>query len=301
MTYIGDSRDLFELLGRALRARRFAVGLRGAAFAVLGLQALSACSGNKDKFAYVERPVEIIYNEAVDKMEKRRYREAVELFDEVERQHPYSAWARRAMLMSAFASYQSNKYEDAINSIDRFIALHPGNRDVGYAYYLKAASYYEQIRDVGRDQDYTQNALNALNEVVRRFPSSEYARDARLKIDMTRDHLAGKEMYVGRYYLRRGQHIAAINRFRNVIEKYQTTTHTPEALHRLVEAYLELGIEEEAQIAAAVLGHNYPGERWYQDSYRMMQGRGVKPIEVDENGDVEGGGFWLTRPSTSIF
>jgi len=247
--------------------------LRAGVVAAFGV--LAACSGSEEKFAYVERPVEIIYNEAIDQLEKRRYRDAVLLFDEVERQHPYSAWARRAMLMSAFASYQSNQYDDTINSVDRFVALHPGNRDVPYAYYLKAVSYYEQIRDVGRDQDYTANALNALNEVVRRFPSSEYARDARLKIDLTLDHLAGKEMYVGRYYLRRDQHIAAINRFRNVIERYQTTTHVPEALHRLTEAYLELGVLEEAQKAAAVLGYNYPGSEWYRDSYRLLKGRGL--------------------------
>lgn len=276
-------------------ARRMLGRSHAAALTVVTL--LAACSGNTEKFAYVERPVEIIYNEAVEKLDQRRYREAVQFFDEVERQHPYSTWARRAMLMSAFASYQANQYEDTINSVDRFIALHPGNKDAPYAYYLKAVSFYEQIRDVGRDQDFTQNALNALNEVVRRYPSTEYARDARLKIDLTRDHLAGKEMYVGRYYLRRDQHIAAINRFRNVVERYQTTTHVPEALHRLTEAYLELGVIEEARAAAAVLGYNYPGDEWYEDSYKLLASRGVA-TEADEEAIKRS---WLSRAFNVIF
>ena len=216
---------------------------------------------------YFERPVEEIYNTALKELQKGRYFQAAEQFDEVERQHPYSVWARRSMLMAAYSNYQINEYDKAILAAQRFISLHPGNRDVVYAYYLVAISYYEQISDIGRDQKITAEALRALTEVVRRFPTSDYARDARLKIDLTNDHLAGKEMEIGRYYLKQHEYLAAINRFRIVVENFQTTTHVPEALHRLTECYVALGIIDEAQSSAAVLGHNYPGSDWYQDSY----------------------------------
>ncbi|MEM8771627.1 MAG: outer membrane protein assembly factor BamD [Pseudomonadota bacterium] len=239
--------------------------------------AIGACSStkSKEKFAYVERPVETLYADGAEELEKRRYERAIAFFEEVERQHPYSAWARRAMLMKAFAYYQDNDYDQALPAIDQFIALHPGNKDAAYAYYLKAMCHYERIRDVGRDQEYTNNAVAALTDVVRRYPDSEYARDARLKLDLTYDHLAGKEMYVGLFYLKENRHIAAINRFKTVLTKYQTTNHVPEALHRLTEAYLELGVVDEARQTAAVLGHNYPGSRWYQDSYRLFERRGL--------------------------
>ncbi|MFQ5563138.1 MAG: outer membrane protein assembly factor BamD [Parvularculaceae bacterium] len=239
--------------------------------------AVAACSSSKrkQKFAYVEQPVGELYQRGAEQLEKRRFEEAVALFEEVERQHPYSAWARRSMLMKAFAYYQSNEYEDAVKALDQFISLHPGNKDAPYAYYLKAMCFYEQIRDVGRDQDFTTKAVAGLNDVVRRYPNTEYARDARLKLDLTFDHLAGKEMYIGRFYLKQNQHIAAINRFRYVINHYQTTSHVPEALHRLVEAYLEIGVVEEARAAAAVLGHNYPGSLWYQDTYALFKRRGL--------------------------
>lgn len=219
--------------------------------------------------------METLYASATRELERKRFEEAIAYFEEVERQHPYSAWARRAMLMKAFAYYQGNDYEEAVEALDQFIALHPGNKDAPYAYYLKAMCYYERIRDVGRDQEYTNNAVAALNDVIRRYPNTEYARDARLKLDLTFDHLAGKEMYVGRFYLKQNKHIAAINRFKKVITDYQTTSHVPEALHRLVEAYLELGIVDEARAAAAVLGHNYPGSVWYQDSFRLFERRGL--------------------------
>lgn len=239
--------------------------------------AITACgsSKKKEKFAYVERPVETLYANATRELERKRYEQAIAYFEEVERQHPYSAWARRAMLMKAFAYYQGNDYEEAVDALDSFIALHPGNKDAPYAYYLKAMCFYERIRDVGRDQEYTNNAVTALNDVIRRYPDTEYARDARLKLDLTFDHLAGKEMYIGRFYLKQNKHIAAINRFKTVITNYQTTSHAPEALHRLVEAYLELGIVDEARAAAAVLGHNYPGSVWYQDSFRLFERRGL--------------------------
>jgi outer membrane protein assembly factor BamD len=238
---------------------------------------LAACSAKKEQ--YVERPVHEIYNEAVDALEGGNYRLAARLFDDVERQHPYSTWATKAQLMAAYAHYEANDYDEAVIAVDRFIQLHPGNRDAAYAYYLKALCYYERISDVVRDQLTTEKALEALEEVVRRFPDSKYARDARLKIDLTRDHLAGKEMEVGRYYLKRAQYLAAINRFRRVVDEFQTTSHVQEALHRLVEAYSAVGLAGEAQKAAAVLGHNYPGSDWYVDSYTVATGidaRGVK-------------------------
>ncbi|WP_290812826.1 outer membrane protein assembly factor BamD [Ferrovibrio sp.] len=241
--------------------------------ALLLLLAVAACGG-KEK-PYVERPVEELYNQAMDALAVSEWEAAAKGFDEVERQHPYSVWANKAQLMAAYSYYQKNMYTDAISAAERFIQLHPGSKETPYAYYLVAVCYYEQITDVGRDQKTTQQALSSLEEVVRRYPTSEYARDARLKIDLTRDHLAGKEMTIGRYYLRKNQQIAAINRFKSVIEKYQTTTHVPEALHRLAEAYMSLGVLEEAQNVAAVLGYNYPGSEWYVDTYTLVSGQEV--------------------------
>jgi outer membrane protein assembly factor BamD len=238
--------------------------------AALAVFAFGACSSD-DQDVYVERPVEQIYNSGVDALTGERYIAAAKEFDEVDRQHPYSVWATKAQLMAAYAHYQNNKYDDAIVSLDRFIQLHPSNRDVAYAYYLKALCYYEQISDVQRDSKMTELSLKALDEVVRRFPETSFARDARLKIDLTYDHLAGKEMEVGRFYLNRGQYVGAMNRFRTVVDKYQTTSHAPEALHRLVECYLALGLTEEARKMAAVLGHNFPGNAWYADSYGLVE------------------------------
>lgn len=260
--------------------------------ALVAVMVLAACSSDEPE--YVERPVEELYNEAVDAVETDEYGQAADLFLEVERQHPYSIWATKAQLMSAFSYYSNNQYDDAILAVDRFIQLHPGNRDIGYAYYLKALSYYEQITDVGRDQRNTEQALISLEEVMRRFPDSGYARDARLKLDLTRDHLAGKEMEVGRYYHERENYLAAINRYRTVIENYQTTTHIPEALHRLSEAYVALGIEPEARANAAVLGYNFPGSEWYFDSYALVEGE--TPVDLDGDGEpdprTDGGGFF---------
>jgi outer membrane protein assembly factor BamD len=242
---------------------------------------LAACASGPDAaVTYVERPAETIYAEAFDTMDDGQHQLAALMFDEVERQHPYSEWARRSMLMASFANYQAGNYEEAISDAQRFISLHPGNRSAPYAYYLIALCHFEQIMDVGRDQATTRAAMDALQQVVRRYPDSRYATDARLKIDMTRDHLAGKEMDVGRWYLRRNFHLAAINRFRNVLNEYGTTSHVPEALHRLVEAYVALGIDEEATQVAAVLGHNFPGSDWYQSSYDLLTREG---IAVNEN------------------
>lgn len=250
---------------------------------LLALAATACQAGNRnEELAYVERPVERIYNLALSELDKRDYNEAVLLFNEVERQHPYSEWARRSALMSAFASYEARRYDDSISTAQRFIALNPAADDAAYAYYLIGVSYFDQIVDVGRDQNTTELAKAALTDVVRRFPESDYARDSELKLDMVQDQLAGKEMEIGRWYLRRNQHLAAVNRFRTVVKDYETTGHSPEALHRLVETYLSLGLQQEALAAGAVLGYNYPNSDWYQMSYRLLTGEGLDPSGVSE-------------------
>ena len=233
----------------------------------------TGCAGGKSKgdTAYVARDVNTLYALAKKRLDQGLYVEAAKLFDEVERQHPYSIWARRAQMMSAFSYYVGRQYSDSISSAQRFLTIHPGNRDAPYAHYLIAMSYYQQIEDVTRDQRISQQASDAFGELMRRYPESRYAADARLKLDLITDHLAGKEMEVGRYYQRSGQWLAATTRFRTVIDKYQTSSHTPEALHRLVESYLALGLRDEAQKAAAVLGKNYPGSKWYKRSYALIQ------------------------------
>jgi outer membrane protein assembly factor BamD len=231
----------------------------------------ATAGGKKGDTRYVARDVNTLYNAAKAKLDNGQYEVAAALFDEVERQHPYSPWARRAQLMSAFSYYMGNKYTESISSSKRFLSIHPGNKDAAYAYYLVGLSYYEQISDVTRDQKITQQALAALGEVQRRFPNSRYASDAGLKIDLVNDHLAGKEMEIGRFYERRALWLAANLRFRAVADKYQTTTHAPEALFRLTESYLAMGVPDEAKKAAAVLGANYPGSKWYERAYALMQ------------------------------
>jgi outer membrane protein assembly factor BamD len=234
----------------------------------------AGCAGRGGKAkdtAFVARDVDTLYAAAKDRLDRGNSRVAAALFDEVERQHPYSPWARRAQLMSSFSYYVAKDYTKSIQSAQRFLSIHPGNRDAPYAYYLIALSYYEQISDVDRDQKITTQALSALNEVVRRYPATRYAADARIKIDLVNDHLAGKEMEIGRYYERSGRWLAAGLRFKNVIETYQTTSHAPEALFRLVETSLAIGVPEEAQKYAAVLGANYPGSEWYSKAYSLMQ------------------------------
>jgi outer membrane protein assembly factor BamD len=233
----------------------------------------AGCGGRAGKVrdtAFVARDVETLYNAAKDRLDRGDTTVAAALFDEVERQHPYSPWARRAQLMSAFSYYVAKDYTKSIQSAQRFLSIHPGNRDAPYAYYLIALCYYEQISDVDRDQKITGQALTALTEVVRRYPNTRYAADARVKLDLVNDHLAGKEMQIGRYYERSGRWLAASLRFRNVIENYQTTSHAPEALFRMVESSLTLGMQEEALKYAAVLGNNYPGSEWYDKAYKLM-------------------------------
>ncbi|AKH41315.1 outer membrane protein assembly factor BamD [Altererythrobacter atlanticus] len=248
---------------------------RIAAIAALaaGATILAGCAssgGGGTETAYVARDVESLYTAAKDRLDRGDAKIAAALFDEVERQHPYSPWARRAQLMSAFSYYVRRDYNQAIQSAQRFLSIHPGNQNAPYAYYLIGLCYYEQISDVDRDQKITQQALTALTEVQRRYPNSKYAADARLKIDLVNDHLAGKEMEIGRFYEDTGKWTAAQIRFQNVIEDYQTTSHTPEALYRLTETSLALGIPQEARRYAAVLGANYPGSEWYEKAYELI-------------------------------
>ncbi len=243
----------------------------------IAILALSACGSSKDKKAqpqFDERTeVEEMYQKATEALKDGRYVESSHLFEEVERQHPYSQLAVKSQLNTAYAAYKDLRYEEAVVSLDRFVELHPGNEDVPYALYLKALCYYEQISDVRRDQEMTLMALNAFDALIKRFPENDYARDAQLKRDLTMDHLAGKEMEAGRYYLTRGKVNAGINRFLVVVRQFDTTTRVPEALHRLVESYLILGIEAQALRIAAVLGHNYPGSEWYDASYKLLDTR----------------------------
>ncbi len=241
----------------------------------------AGCAGNKTSgdTAYVARDVNTLYALAKTRLDGGRYEDAAKLFDEVERQHPYSVWARRAQMMSAFSYYLARKYPEAVSSARRFITIHPGNREAPYAHYLVAMSFYQQIEDVTRDQRITQQAADAFGELVRRYPESRYAADARLKLDLINDHLGGKEMEIGRYYQRSGNWLAATTRFRVVVEKYQTTSHAPEALHRLVESYLALGIPVEARKAAVVLGANYPDSVWYHRAYRLIYFKEPKGIK----------------------
>lgn len=262
-------------MNKALRSRLSRAALLGATLAVT-----AACGGGSanEDVAYVARDVESLYAEAQRRLDRGNTQIAAALFDEVERQHPYSPWARRAQLMSAFSYYLARDYNKSIQNAQRFLSIHPGNKDAPYAYYLIALSYYEQISDVNRDQKITEQARTALREVNRRFPQSEYAADARLKLDLVADHLAGKEMEIGRHYQRSGQWLAAAIRFRNVIEKFETTSHTPEALYRLTESNLALGIPNEAVKYAAVLGANYPGNEWYERAYKLV---GKHAADVD--------------------
>ncbi len=254
-------------------SRRFRTIFVIAALAV----AVAGCS--RDKINYFEADVHTLYSKAHEFMAAGQFRFAAVTFDEIERQHPYSVWARRATLMAAYNHYLSNDYDTAILAAQRFLALHPGNRDAPYAYYLIASCFYEQIADVARDQGLTEQALMSFRELVRRYPDSDYANDARLKIGLAEDHLAGKEMTVGRFYMNAQEYLAAVNRFQVVIHKFQTTSHVPEALHRLVENYVSLGVFSEAEKAAAVLGHNFPESEWYRHSYDLLVNKGLSPID----------------------
>ncbi len=253
------------------------IAVLAASVAISGCSLLGKKKKTDDNTAYQEAPVDQLYSAGAAKLDQHLWSEGIVYFKEVERQHPYSEWSRRAILMQAYAHYQANQYDEAVADANRFAELYPGNPTAAYAYYLKAECYFEQILDVGRDQAATGQALAAMREVERRYPTTEYALDAKLKIDMINDQLAGKEMTIGRWYLRRGDTLAAIGRFKLVIDRYQTTSHAPEALYRLVEAYLTLGVVDEAKRNAAVLGYNFPGDQWYADAYKLMESKGLHP------------------------
>ena len=263
---------------RLIEPARYAV-TRVAAFLLLAV-ALAACSlFDKDAIA-PDEPADKLYNEGLYFLNtKKDPREAAKKFEEVDRQHPYSEWARKALIMSAYAYYEAGAYEDCINAARRYVTLHPGSPDAAYAQFLIGSSYFDQIPEISRDQGRTEKAVETLEEVVRKYPTSEYAVAAKRKIEMARDQLAGKEMEIGRWQLQRREYTGAINRFKVVVTRYQRTRHVEEALLRLTEAYLALGITDEAQTSAAVLGHNFPDSRWYKDAYALMQARGLEPTE----------------------
>jgi outer membrane protein assembly factor BamD len=267
------------------------------------LSLLSACSGSSDETAQQQvlvAPVEVLYNNGVDALNARRFASAGDQFAAVEQNYPYSSWAVNAQLMSAYSLYLQNKYTDAIGTLDRFIQLHPAHRDIAYAYYLRALCYYEQIADIQRDQRGTEQAMNALREVVNRFPDSAYARDAKLKVDLCFDHLAGKEMEIGRFYQKQHLYTAAIGRFQRVVDDFQTTNHVPEALHRLTEVYLALGLKDQARKTAAVLGYNYPGSVWYDDSYTQLVDNGLADPTNKASSRTSSPGF-LSRAWHAMF
>jgi len=254
----------------ASTSRRFGLAI----LVLMALPLLASCGGSSKDDAQAANappaPVEELYNNGIDALNAQRYATATDQFNAVEQNYPYSTWAVNAQLMQGYTQYLQNHYTEALGTIERFIQLHPAHRDIAYAYYLRALCYYEQIADISRDQKGTDAAMNSLQEVVNRFPDSAYARDARLKIDLCRDHLAGKEMEIGRWYEDQHLYEAAIGRFQRVVDDYQTTNHVPEALHRLTEIYLILGLRDQAKKTAAVLGYNYPGSSWYDDSYNNL-------------------------------
>ncbi|HTR16226.1 MAG TPA: outer membrane protein assembly factor BamD [Acetobacteraceae bacterium] len=239
-----------------------------------------------------------LYNNGIDALNEKNYSLAVKQFDQVQQNFPYSPWAVNAELMEGYAEYKRQQYTEAVSQLDRFIQLHPTHKDIAYAYYLRALCYYEQIADIQRDQKTTQDAMNALQEVVNRFPGSAYARDARLKIDLCRDHLAGKEMEVGRFYEKQHLYGAAIGRFQRVVDDFQTTNHAPEALHRLTEVYLRLGLKDQAKKTASVLAYNYPGSPWYADSWNDLVDAGAvtgeeKPVRNTGQGFFSRAFGWI--------
>ncbi len=253
---------------------------------VVVLAPLGACStfsdwfGSKDDDNYVDEPADKLYNEGLYLLnDKQEYKSAAKKFEEVDRQHPYSDWARKSLIMSAYAYYESGDYDESINAAKRYVVLHPGSPDAAYAQFLIGSSYFDRIPDNSRDQERTEKAVAELQEVVRKFPGSEYADSAKKKIDIARDQLAGKEVDIGRWYMQKKDYTGAINRFKVVVTRYQTTRHVEEALMRLTEAYMSLGIVDEAQTSAAVLGHNFPDSPWYQDAYNLVRSRGLEPTE----------------------
>lgn len=275
-----------------MSARLVRVALAAACAGVL----LSACSSDDDidLATYVEQtePADVLYNQGLANLDQGNVREAGRKFEAVDRQHPYSEQARKSIVMNAFVQYKQGNYTEAINAAKRYVTLYPTNPDAAYAQYIIGLAYYRQIRDVTQDQKEARRTIEAMDELVQRWPDSEYVEDAKAKIRFARDQLAGKEMQVGRYYLERREYIAAIKRFRNVVENYSNTRQVEEALSRLTEAYYAMGLASEAQTAAAVLGNNYPDSQWYKDSYSLLQSGGLSPSENS--------GSWLSKAGKAL-
>jgi outer membrane protein assembly factor BamD len=257
-----------------------AIALAAMLASLAGCSSLSTLFGQSDDEVYVEEPADKLYNEGLYLLnDKKDFKSAAKKFEEVDRQHPYSDWARKSLIMSAFAYYEDAEYDESISAAKRYVTLHPGSPDAAYAQFLIGSSYFDRIPDISRDQDRTEKAVAELQEVVRKFPNTEYAVSAKKKIDIARDQLAGKEVDIGRWYMQKRDFTGAINRFKVVVTRYQTTRHVEEALMRLTEAYMTLGIVDEAQTSAAVLGHNFPDSPWYQDAYNLVKARGLEPTE----------------------
>ncbi len=273
---------------RTPASRRPCISAAGAGLLLLAVAALAACSSSSNDEDVSKIPVEQLYNQGLDALNAGRYTIATKRFDQLQSNYPYSAWAASAQLMDAYAQYASGKFSDSSATLDRFIQLHPTSKDIAYAYYLRALDFYEQIVDVQRDQKNTQLALAAHKEVVNRFPDSAYARDARFKIDLCLDHLAGQEMSIGRWYEGQGLYAAAINRYQRVVQDYQMTNMAPEALYRLTEIYMLIGMPDQAKKTASVLQHNYPNSEWYRDSWNLLvddhQVSGKPVGEADNSG-----------------
>jgi outer membrane protein assembly factor BamD len=274
------------------RAARQALALIVCGVGLTGCDTLSALNpfggGEKYRMEIVpEVPAEQLYNQGLARLQNRDFEGAAKKFGDLDKQYPYSEWSRKALIMTTYSNFEGGAFPEAVNNAKRYLQLHPASKDAAYAQYLMAMSYYNQVPDVTRDQEQTERAVVALQELIDRYPKSEYVQDARRKIQVTRDQLAGKEMEVGRYYLQRRNYTAAINRFRDVVAKYQTTRHVEEALMRLAEAYMALGIVGEAQTAAAVLGHNFPDSQWYKDAFVLLQSGGLAPRED--------AGSWISR------
>ncbi len=277
-----------------------ALGLGGCSTINSILPWTKSADDDTPKVNLADEPPDLLYSNGIDALQKNSYSVAVKQFDAIQQNYPYSSWATNAQLMEGYTEYRRDAYTEAVAQLDRFIQLHPANKDVAYAYYLRSLCYYEQIADISRDQKGTQEAMAALQEVVNRFPDSAYARDARLKIDLCRDHLAGKEMDIGRYYEKQHLYAAALGRYQRVIDDFQTTNHTPEALSRLTEIYLKLGMVGEAKKTAAVLAYNYPGSHWYQNSWNdMIQVGAVQGPQADNV--TEGRPGFFTRTLGWIF
>lgn len=286
-----------------MRVEQFFSASLGARFIALGLLALpvAGCSGGMDSLSALnpfggekyetkllpDEPADGIYDQALARLQKKDYEGAAKKFSDLEKQFPFSQWSRKGLIMIAYSNYEGGKYDEAVAAARRYVGLYPSTPETAYAYYLAGMSMYNQIPDITRDQERAEEAVKIFQQLVEKFPKSEYAEEAKFKMSVARDQLAGKEMSVGRFYLGRKNYTAAVNRFREVLGKYQTTRHTEEALYRLTEAYLALGITNEAQTAAAVLGHNYPDGQWYKDAYNLLEGGGLQPSESQ--------GSWISR------